>query len=106
MIRTDVLYLIGFGVMTVIQAVFINGVQISMGEGMILNGFRNWAVSVSPVFAKPLGSCIKCMSSVWGAITYWPLVVHLFGFRILEIPVFLVDVFCLVFLNFYFYKKV
>lgn len=106
MIGTDVLYLMGFGMMIIIQAVFINGVQMSMGEGMVLNRLRDWVVSVSPVFSKPLAVCIKCMSSVYGAATYWPLVIYLFGFRSVEIPVFVVDVFCLVFLNFYFYKKV
>jgi hypothetical protein len=60
--------------------------------------YKNWV--------KPCWGCIKCMASVWGGITFWPVVVYLFGFHWVEIPIYVGDVFCLVYLNYFFYKKI
>lgn len=106
MIRTDLLYLIGFLVLCFSQSIFINGVKASMDEGMILSGFRKWIMAKNEFLGKPLGGCIKCMSSLFGGISYWPVVVFLFGFKWVEIPVFVANVFCLVYINFYLYKKI
>jgi hypothetical protein len=56
-------------------------------------------------WSSPLYSCIKCMSSVWGAITFWPIVVYLFRFHWIQIGIFLFDVPILCSLNYYIYKK-
>jgi hypothetical protein len=54
---------------------------------------------------KPIIQCIKCMSSFWGALTFWPVVLFLFGFNWLEIPVFFADMFSLTYLNWVLYLK-
>lgn len=54
---------------------------------------------------KPIIQCIKCMSSFWGALTFWPVVLCLFGFNLLEIPIFFADVFSLTYLNWIIYLK-
>lgn len=54
---------------------------------------------------KPIIQCIKCMSSFWGALTFWPVVLFLLGFNWLEIPVFFADMFSLTYINWILYKK-
>lgn len=54
---------------------------------------------------KPIIQCIKCMSSFWGALTFWPIVLFIFGFHLLEIPIFFADVFSLTYLNWVLYKR-
>lgn len=101
-----VLGLIGFILFVIIQALIINGIKEAMNEGMILEklGKRLKEVLGEYWFA-PFGGCIRCMSSVYGAITYWPVVLYLFGFHWPEIPVFIADTFCLVIVNWIIYKK-
>ncbi len=53
---------------------------------------------------KPLYSCVKCMASFWGAATFWPVILYIFKFNWVEIPIFVADVFALAFLNWFFYK--
>lgn len=118
----DILFMIGFIVMSLLQAIIINGVHESLQGAALKDDLSkkttyqgNILYMIAPRFiekykyrywSKPLYSCIKCMSSIHGALTYWPLVIYLFGFKWEEIPVYLADVFALVFLNYYFYKKV
>lgn len=54
---------------------------------------------------KPIIQCIKCMASFWGGLSYWPVVLFLFGFNWLEVPVFFADMFCLTYLNWVLYLK-
>lgn len=54
---------------------------------------------------KPIIQCIKCMGSLWGALTFWPVVLFLFGFNLLEVPIFFADVFSLTYINWILYKK-
>jgi hypothetical protein len=121
MIEKLFLYLVSFSVFVVLQSLAINGIydcfrgsaikddvskKISY-QGMVL-------YKIAPTFfekykyrewSKPLYSCIRCMASVYGALTYFPTVIYFWGFKWIEIPVFLFDIFILVYLNFYFYKK-
>ncbi len=53
---------------------------------------------------KPLYSCVKCMASLWGAVTFWPVVVYFYGFHWEQIFIFVLDVFALAYLNWIFYK--
>lgn len=53
----------------------------------------------------PLWGCVKCMASVWGGITFWTTMIILFGFHWQQILIFVADVFALVFINAYLYKK-
>lgn len=77
-----------------------------MEEGMIFEGAAKWVRKyIKEWIAKPLTSCIKCMSSAWGGVTYWPVVVLLFDFQLWQVGLFVVDVFILTYLNFYLYKR-
>lgn len=122
MIVDVLLYLIAFSFFVVLQALCINGVHESFtGEYLApdLNGERHYQgmifYMIAPKFIennkrryifKPIFGCIKCMASFWGAVTFWPLVIYLFSFKCIEVFIFCGDVFILVYLNFYFFKKV
>lgn len=99
--------LISFFVFVVLQSLFINGVKAAMEEGNILFGFSKFIEKnvKSEFIKKPLVSCIKCMASVYGAITFWPTVLIVFGFAWWQVPVFVADVFILVTLNWWIYKR-
>lgn len=116
-----VVYLIGFLVMMFIQAVIINGISISFNgwdevkpngqviyHGNIFYPIARWFKGRPKLewIGKPIYSCVKCMASVWGAATFWFPVIKFFGYDSFEIYVFICDVFALVYLNFYLYKKV
>lgn len=101
------MWLISFFVFAVLQAIFINGVKASMEEGMILFKFSKFFEKIikSEYWRKPFISCIKCMSSVYGAITFWPTVTLVYGWHWEEIPIFIADVFILIILNWWIYKR-
>lgn len=116
----DILYLVGFCLFVVLQSLFINGINYSfsggcvneINKGKICKG--NIFYMISPSFFEkcrgkwwtlPIWGCIRCQSSFWGAITFWPVVVYLFGFHWVQVGVFLFDVPILCSLNYYIYKK-
>jgi hypothetical protein len=99
--------LVEFCLFLILQSFFINGVHFCFQKDNIF--YR-----INPIFfennkkkwwAYPIFSCIRCMSSVYGTITFWPVVVYVFGFNIAEIFVFFIDIGCLITLNFMIYKK-
>ncbi len=116
----DVLYLVGFCLFVVLQSLAINGIHYAL-QGGCINDFNkgkvckgNMLYMIWPTFfernrskwwSSAAYSCIKCMSSCWGAITFWPVVVYLFGFHWVQVGVFLFDVPILCSLNFYIYKR-
>ena len=118
----DILCLmICFLVFAVLQALFINGVhELFKGgcvndliKGKICNGNLGYKLGQpffekhkSKTWAMPLWGCVKCQSSVWGAFTFWPVVLVLFGYDWKEIPVSVFDMIILIPLNYYIYKKV
>ena len=61
------------------------------------NKHREWS--------KPIFSCVKCMSSFHGGITFWPAAIYFFGFHWVQVPVYVFDVFILVTVNWFIYKK-
>lgn len=101
-------YILFFLLLVVAQSLFINGLMICFEKGMIMEWWPAFIKRVikNEYWHKPLFSCIRCMASVYGFITFWPAILYWFGFNWLQIPVFVVDVFSLVFVNFYLYKKV
>ena len=116
----DILYLVGFCLFVVLQSLAINGLYYAFQGGCVQDLHKgkvckgNVFYMVWPFFfernkvkwwSSPLYSCIKCMSSVWGAITFWPIVVYLFRFHWIQIGIFLFDVPILCSLNYYIYKK-
>lgn len=120
MIEQYILYLIWFCLFVILQGLAINGVYESfrggcvndIKKGEICSG--NILYMVAPKFfernknkywSKPFFSCVRCMSSVWGAITFFPAIIYLFNFQWVEIPLFIADVFILVSVNWYIYKK-
>lgn len=117
---TDILYLFGFCLFVVLQSLAINGIHYSfsggcvqeISKGKICKG--NIFYMISPSFFEKhrgkwwtsnLWGCVRCMASTYSAFTFWPTVVYLFGFHWCEVFVFVFDVFILISLNYYIYKK-
>src|ERR1700710_1443884 len=100
-ILIDILCFFGLVIM---QAFFINGVHYCFEKGNIFSSAfteRN----KNKWWAKPIWACVRCQSSVWGAITFWIPVIFAYGFRKQEIFIFVADVFILIPLNWIIYKK-
>lgn len=87
------------------QALAINGLYLSMEEGMILSKYRLWLKKQKTWIGKPMGLCIRCMSSVFGSVTFWIAALSAFGFRPIELFAWIMDVLILVYLNYWLYKK-
>lgn len=72
-------------------------------------GFSFYRTYQFPVYSKwvrkPIIECVKCMASFWGTLTYWPIMLWVFGFEWWQIPVWIVDMIILVYVNYYWYKK-
>jgi len=99
-------YLFEFLVFTILQSLFINGIRETFNEGMIFYRVKLFIDKhVNEFWRKPLYSCVRCMSGLYGALTFFPLVIYLFGFRWEEILVFIFDVGILIYLNYFFYKR-
>lgn len=114
------LYLICDLLFVLMQSFAINGVyELFRGKKMndITKGIYysgNLFYMVAPKFfeenkdkkwAAPLYGCVKCMSSVWSAIFFFPAVIYLFGFHYCEIFVWAFNAFILVVLNYAIYKR-
>ncbi len=98
--------LASFFIFSILQSLFIVGVKELFNDGMILYKLRVVIdKNVSEFWRKPLYSCVRCMSGLYGAITFWPVVIYQYGFMIEEIPVFVFNIGVLVYLNYFFYKK-
>lgn len=113
-------YLIGFLIFVLLQAVAINGVY-ELFRGGCVNDIKegrkcsgNLFYMIAPDFfernknkkwGNPLWSCVKCMASVWSAITFFPLVIFIFDFHLVEIFIWVFDSFVLVTLNYWVYKR-
>lgn len=101
-----VIGLIGFILFAIIQALIINGYKESIAEKMAGEKFGKWLKKLlGEYWFNAFGGCIRCSASGIGAITFWPFVLIFFGWYWQEILLFGADVFVLVYLNFYFYKK-
>ena len=102
-----VLGLSGFLLFAAIQSLVINGIKEAIGKGMILSVFSKFIEKTikSEYWRKPWVSCVKCMASTYGALTFWPFVLLLFGWHWAEILIYIADVFTLVTLNWLVYKK-
>lgn len=101
------LYEIAFLIFACIQAMVINGLKESMAAGMILEKYASFVRNniKSEFWKKPLISCVQCMSSIYGTLTFWATIIPCFGFVWFEMWVWVCDVFLLVYLNLLFYKK-
>jgi hypothetical protein len=116
----DLILIIGFVILMLMQAIFINGWHElfsgrcieDISKGRICDG--NIAYKISPKFFEkhrgkawtmPLWGCVKCESSIIGSITFWLPVLWVFGFSLVEIFIWMVDIVSLVTLNYWVYKK-
>lgn len=103
-----------------VQSLFINGVYelfngkciTDIQKGKICDG--NLFYKISPSFFEnnrgkwwtyPIWSCVKCMSSIYSILTFFPVSIYLYGFRWEEIFIWIVDAVSLITLNYYVYKK-
>lgn len=114
-------YLGGFSVFVVLQALAINGLKEALSGSALKDDLSgkityqgNILYMIAPKFfekykyrywAKPIFSCIRCMASFWGALTFWPVVILYFGFNWIELLVFIFNVCVLTTLNYLIYKK-
>lgn len=97
--------MINFLIFVILQGLAINGFQQAMDEGMIFEGYKKWLKKQKPWMGKMFGLCIKCASSVGGSITFWPAALYAFGFRPIELFAWVFDIFVLVSVNFWIFKK-
>jgi hypothetical protein len=99
-------YIISFSFFVVLQSLAINGWNECFKPDMIFYPIRKFLIKhVKEVFLKPTILCVKCQSSILGGATFWGTVLPIFGFHPFELWIFVMDVFILVSLNWYIYKK-
>ena len=114
------LFLAAFVIFACIQSLFINGIH-ELFKGGCINDMTkghmckgNLGYMLNPdwfernkekSWAKPLWACVKCMASIWSIVTFFPLVIFVFGFHWWELYAWIMDAVSLIYLNFYFYKK-
>lgn len=113
--------MICFLLMVIIQALVINGIH-ECFKGACIEDYVTKKVScngnifykMAPQFFEkhknkawtmPLWGCIKCMSSFYSFITFWPVVIYLYGFHFVEIPVYVANSFALLYMNYFIYKR-
>ena len=101
-------YVVSFSLFVVLQSLAINGVKICFQEGMIFYKFGEWLkVNVNnKELLRPIFTCIICMSSAWSAITFFTVVLPIYGFKWIELVIWVWDAFILCALNGYIYKKI
>ena len=113
----SLLSLLGF---MMIQGIFINGVH-ELFKGSVvdtINAGKQYSGNIGYLLApkwfeknkgkkwsRPLFSCVRCMSSTYGALTLFPTAIYLYGFQWWEVPVYIVDSISLVYINYWLYKK-
>lgn len=121
MILEYVYYIIFFSIFTVLQSMAINGINTCFKGTKVIDDATGKVsydgmifYMIAPKFfekyrysywSKPIWSCVRCMSSIWGGITYWPFIIYLFNFKWIEFPIYLIDVMVLISINWYIYKK-
>lgn len=99
-------YIVSFLMLVLSQALFINGWKATLEKDMIFHDFYLFVSKLmGPSWSKPFVGCVKCMSSVGAAITFWPLVIWVYDFRAEEILFFIADAFVLLPVTWMIYKK-
>jgi len=77
-----------------------------MDEGMILNPYKRWLKKQKSWIGKPLGLCVKCSASVGSAVTFWPCTLFCYGWHPFEVFAWVFDIFVLVSISWFFFKKI
>jgi hypothetical protein len=100
-------WLIEFSIFLILQALFINGVKYCFEKDSIFYrmspGF--FERNKGKAWTYPVYACVRCMGGVYGAITFWPTVIIMYGFHWQEVPLSILNIGCLITLNFIIYKK-
>lgn len=115
-------YLASFFLFMVLQSFFVVGVFICFRGSEIKDGISGKVEYQGMVFymlapkffernknkswSKPTYSCYKCMASLYSLITYWPVVIYLFGFNAVQVPIWAFNSLILVTMNSYIYKNI
>jgi hypothetical protein len=88
------------------QSIVILGIANASEKGYILERPSEMIRRVlGPVWSKPIIGCVRCMSSFWGSATYWPVVIWKYDFHGWQFGIWVADVFALVYLNWFLYKR-
>lgn len=92
-------------IFVILQGLAINGFQLATDDGMILEGYKKWLKKRKTWVGKVGGLCIKCAASLGGSITFWPSALYAFGWKPIELFAWVFDMFVLVAVNFWIFKK-
>lgn len=115
-------YMVAFSLFCLLQAFAINGLFYAFKwetknktngdieiSGNLLFPVAKWVGTRKSKFwkliSRPFSQCIRCAASLWGAVTFFPIVIWVFGFEWWEFGVYVFDVLILVSLNWLVYKK-
>lgn len=96
--------IISFLGFVLLQSLFINGVHFCFEKGNI---FHNQFLerNKNKTWSKPLWTCVRCMSSIWGTISYWSVVYPLYGISYFSVLIWIFDMGILISVNWLVYKK-
>lgn len=84
----------------------IVGLKSCFEQGEIFEKAARWVTyKLGPWWSRPVVGCVKCMASTYSTLTYWPAVLWRFGFEWWEVAVWPANLFILVYLNWFLYKR-
>ena len=120
MIEEIVLYLVCFLIFVLLQSMAINGLHECFKGSKLVDGISGKVdyqgmifYMIAPKFFErnkyrfwaKVYTCVKCMSGWAGTVSFWSIVLPVFGFHCIEVVINIFDVLVLVSLNGYIYKK-
>jgi len=98
--------IIEFLLFTLAQSIVILGISNAAEKGYILERPKNFITKVlGPTWSKPIIGCVRCMSSFWGSATYWPMVTWKYDYHHWQIGIWVANVFALVYINWFLFKR-
>lgn len=88
------------------QSIVILGISNSAEKGYILEKPAELVrEKLGPFWSKPIIGCVRCMSSFWGSMTYWPMVIWKYDLHLWQLFIWPANIFALVFMNWFLYKR-
>lgn len=87
--------------------------QVMLGHQVQLEVFLSGSVGFykelkvyrySKYLRKPIIQCVICMASFWGFFTYWPVIYFVYGVKYFTFILWIVNTFCLSYINFLIFK--
>lgn len=102
----EVLYLLSFLIFCFLQSLMIVGLKSCFEQGEIFEKVaRLITYKLGPWWSRPVVGCVKCMSSLYGSITYWPVVLSVYGFEWWQVALWLPDLLIVLYFNWFLYKR-